>query len=168
MIKEIWKDVVGYENLYQVSNFGNVKRKGKTKNLCKSKNNYYGVKLCKNNIKKYMSIHRLVASAFIPNPKSLPQVNHIDGNKFNNYVNNLEWVSQSDNEKHAYLLGLTKPTRISPVIKYDLNGNYIEKYNSIQEAKEKNKLCSKISDCCLGNRKTAGGFIWKYAIKEEK
>lgn len=104
----------------------------------------------------------MVAETFIPNPNKLPQVNHIDGNKLNNNVDNLEWVTVSQNGKHAYKNGLEKPTKISPVIKFDLYGNFIKKYNSIKEAKRENKKCSKISDCCLGKRKTAGGYIWKY------
>lgn len=160
MNKEIWKDVVGYEGLYQVSNLGRIKRKDHI--LYKTLRNYYGVKLCKNNIKCFKYIHRIVAQAFIPNPENKSQVNHIDGNKLNNCVDNLEWVTRSENTKHAYKIGLEKPTKISPVIQYDLKGNKIKEYESIKEAKKKNKKCSKISDCCSGKRKTAGGYIWKY------
>ena len=164
MDKEIWKDIKGYEGLYQVSNLGNVKRNNHI--LYKTLRNYLGVKLSKNNIKKFKSIHRLVAETFIPNLENKKQVNHIDGNKLNNCVDNLEWCTASENTKHAFKIGLEKPTKISPVIQYDLNGKKIKEYNSIKEAKEKNKKCSKISDCCSGKRKTAGGYIWKY--KEEK
>lgn len=162
MNKEIWKDVKEYEGLYQVSNLGNV-RNSKKNILYKSLTSYYGVKLCKNNIKKFKIIHRLVAEAFIPNPNKLEEVNHKDGNKLNNNVENLEWCTKSENMIHAYKNKLAKPTRISPVIQYDLQGNLIKKYNSIKEARLQNKKCSKISDCCIGNRKTAGGFVWKYA-----
>lgn len=165
-MKEIWKDVKGFEGLYQVSNIGNVRRKKHL--LFKTLRNYYGVKLCKNNIKCFKYIHRLVAEAFIPNPDNKPQVNHIDGNKLNNNVNNLEWVTISENGKHAYKIGLEKPTRISPVLQYDLKGNFIKEYVSIKEAKKENKKCSKISACCQGKRKTAGGYVWKYKeLKKE-
>ena len=166
MNKEIWRDVNGYENLYEVSNLGNVRRKGKRKNLYKSLRNYYVVKLSKNNIKKCYSIHRLVAQAFIPNLYNKKQINHIDGDKLNNNVNNLEWVTQSENTKHAYKLKLLKPTKISPVYQYDLQGNFIKEYKSIKDAREQNPHSSKITECCQGNRKTAGGFIWRYKLGE--
>ena len=164
-MEEIWKDIKDYEGLYQVSNLGNVKRNNHI--LYKTKRTYYGVILSKNNIKKYKNIHRLVAETFIPNPDNKPQVNHIDGNKLNNNKNNLEWVTISENGKHAYRIGLEKPTKISPVRQYDLNGNFIKEYKSIKQAKKENKRCSKISDCCTGKRKTAGGYVWKYKERND-
>lgn len=101
MIEE-WKDVVDYENLYSVSNFGNVK--GYKKNILKpdNSNGYSKLALYWNGKFNKYYIHRLVAIAFIPNPNNLPQVNHIDGNKLNNHVNNLEWVSIIENMSHFY------------------------------------------------------------------
>lgn len=167
MDKEIWKDIKGYEGLYQVSNKGEVKRIGKNKNLYKSLRTYYGVKLSKNNKKKYFNIHRLVAETFIPNPKKMLQINHKDGNKLNNNVNNLEWVTPSDNTKHAYKLKLLLPTRISPVCQYDLQGNFIKEYPSIKIARKENPHTTNITDVCRGKRKTAGGFFWKYKKGDE-
>ncbi|MFJ5713154.1 NUMOD4 motif-containing HNH endonuclease [Neobacillus sp. NPDC093127] len=112
-----WKDIVGYEGLYQVSNQGDVKgldRKGvdgrdlKGKVLKPKMNTcgYLQVNLCKNRIKKFLYVHRLVAKAFLNNPNGFSQVNHIDGVKTNNNLENLEWVSPTTNLKHAFSIGL--------------------------------------------------------------
>lgn len=104
IMKEIWLDVVGYEKLYLISNFGNVKNynTGRLKTKILINSGYLCVKLYKNNRQKNHLIHRLVAEAFIPNSKSLETVNHIDYCKTNNRVSNLEWSSYFDNMKHAY------------------------------------------------------------------
>lgn len=118
-MKEIWKDIKGYENLYQVSTLGNVRsfKNYNGKGLVQVPHNlkpqygrhdYYTVHLTKNKNYKNALIHRLVAETFIENPNKLPQVNHIDGNKYNNSVDNLEWCNCSYNIKHAYNLGLHK------------------------------------------------------------
>jgi hypothetical protein len=102
---EEWKDIVGYEGLYQVSNTGRVKSLKKCELLMKhqiSNCGYCRVSLRKPKSSIKYSIHRLVAEAFLPNPNNLPQVNHIDGNKLNNLVDNLEWNTRSENQKHAY------------------------------------------------------------------
>lgn len=117
MKEEIWKDIEGYEGLYQVSNLGRVKRMrfiNKNTNIEKEriksqkirKDGYLEVALYKNGKGKYIQVHRLVAKSFIPNPKKLPQVNHIDGNKENNCVDNLEWVTNKENVTHAIKTGL--------------------------------------------------------------
>lgn len=120
---EIWKDIFGFEGLYQVSNLGHVRsltrtveqmnRGGMCKTTYPSKmlrptttpNGYKQVRLSKNNKQIHKNVHRLVAETFIPNPNSLPQVNHIDSNKSNNMVSNLEWVNNSGNQKHAFKFG---------------------------------------------------------------
>ena len=107
-IKEEWKAISQFPN-YEISNYGRVRRmwKNHTK-LKKTRLNKYGyeiVHLSKDSINKHCPVHRLVAMAFIPNPDNLPEVNHIDGNKENNCVDNLEWVSRSENMKHAYSIG---------------------------------------------------------------
>lgn len=111
-MKEEWKDVIGYEGFYEISNFGNVKSLY-TNKILKSdsvdKFGYVRFSATKNKIQKIKRVHRLVAEMFIPNPNNLPQVNHKDGNKLNNHVNNLEWCSDSENKKHAYKTGLMKP-----------------------------------------------------------
>ena len=119
-IKEIWKDIKGYEGLYQISNYGNLKsldRKVNVKNnfyrISKGKiikstpqtNNYLRATLCKKNKKYDARIHRLVAEHFIKNPFNKPYINHKDFNKRNNYFNNLEWVAPKENDYHAFLNG---------------------------------------------------------------
>ena len=109
MDKEEWKDIKGYEGLYQISSFGRMRslRFNKIKILTFNSNrNYYAFKFSINNIKEIKQIHRLVAEAFIPNPHNLPYINHKDGNKHNNNVKNLEWCTASENVKHAYRTGL--------------------------------------------------------------
>lgn len=118
MQKEIWKDVKGYENLYQVSNLGNVKR---LNSIVKYSNNikanhkervlkfdetkgYNRVALSKNNKVKRVLVHRLVALTFLQNEFNKPCVNHKDGNKLNNQLINLEWCTYSENENHSYNL----------------------------------------------------------------
>ena len=106
---EIWADVVGYEEHYQISTFGRVKSfyRGKPKILTPfvDKAGYLGISLGRN---RKFKIHRLVAQAFIPNPEDKPQINHRDGNKMNNHVSNLEWNTSTENNRHAVKLGLMK------------------------------------------------------------
>lgn len=118
-MKEIWKDIQGYEGLYQVSNFGRVKsldrklknrwgdfiRSGKVMVTNKS-NRYFAINLFTNWQFKHCKIHKLVAAAFVPNPNNKPQINHIDGIKSNNHADNLEWVTQAENMQHAKKMGL--------------------------------------------------------------
>ena len=128
-MKEVWKDIDfidGFEGLYQVSNLGRVKSLGRIvlyPNSCYNKTNkgvyrperilkhktkrYAGITISNGKNKKYQNIHRLVALAFIPNPNNKPCVNHIDGDKQNNCVSNLEWNNWDENIKHAWETGLT-------------------------------------------------------------
>ena len=184
-MEEIWKDIKGYEGLYRVSNLGRVKSLKKRVNfysglykeikqrtyreriinLRKTNRGYMVVELYKNGIGKRFSIHRLVAENFIKNSNNLPQVNHIDGNKENNNINNLEWCTGSQNIKHAIKTGLFKAKK-RPVIQYDLNGNYIKKWDTIKDfliEKNINLKSSAITKCCKGKRKSAYGYKWKYA-----
>ena len=119
---EVWKPVKGYEELYEVSDMGNVKALRRTVNSGKCHrtweehfikfavdgSGYFRTNLAKDGVNKTVKVHRLVAEAFIPNPLNLPEVNHIDGNKQNNCVENLEWCSHSENLKHAVKTGLKR------------------------------------------------------------
>lgn len=169
-MKEIFKDIKGYEGLYQISNFGNVKSLKRNIILKPSSNRkgYLHIILYKNHKSKNSIIHRLVAQAFIPNPENKPQVNHIDGNKRNNNVNNLEWVTNSENQKHAFKLHLQTNSgnnnpRARKINQYDLNGKLIKTWNSIYEiTKELGINRSSIWRCCIGKYKKSHNYIWRY------
>lgn len=152
---EEFRDVPGYEGMYEVSNFGRVRRNGK---ILKPFNNYgyLRVDLFKNGIVRKFLIHRLVAQAFIPNPKNLPQVNHKDEDKTNNCVENLEWCDAKYNINYS---------KAKPVLQFDREGNFIKEWPSALKVEEELGIYhSNISNCCLGRYglKTTGGFIWKY------
>lgn len=182
-MKEIWKDIKGYEGFYKISNLGNVKslkRYVKNKNgkriveekiLTNYINNsgYYAVNLRKECAIDIKRIHKLVAEAFIPNPNNLPQINHIDGNKLNNNIKNLEWCDCSYNVKEAFRLGLNKHidfVKRKSILQYDLNNKFIKEWKSIYDAwKNTGIQRSCINKACQGKQKTAGNYIWKY--KEE-
>lgn len=180
--KEIWKDIKGYEGLYQVSNLGNVKslnygRTCKERILipCKKPNGYLNVELSKNCICKKFYVHRLVAKAFIENPDNLPQVNHIDENKLNNRVDNLEWCSYEYNNNygtHNERMLKTRKLRNSknaerPVLQFTKDCKFVNEYPSIREAARCTGINhSHICSCCKGLLKTAGGYIWKYKNNE--
>lgn len=179
MQKEIWKDIKNYEGRYQISNMGRVKslfRKVKTvsgyyitvqeKILKQTVDNtgYYVVSLWKNNKHLRAHIHRLVAETFIFNHNNKPFINHIDGDKLNNNVSNLEWCTPKENNIHAYQYGLN-PSR-KKVNQYDLKGNFIKTWDSIKEANDYYKT-THISECCNPNskRNITKGFLWKHANK---
>lgn len=183
---EIWKDIDGYPN-YQVSNMGNVKslnysHTGKEKLLkaCIDKDGYLGVVLCNNGNKKGFRVHRLVAMAFIPNPLNLPIINHKNQIVNDNRVENLEWCDYVYNNNYAdrnKKVGIASKKRMLgkcsklsykslPVLQFTKDGKLIRKWDCITDV-EKNIgiMHQDISKCCKGKQKTAGGFIWKYAIK---
>ena len=154
-MKEQWKDIADFDN-YEVSDLGRVRNK-KTKRilrLVKDSGGYVQVNLYNDGERKSIKIHRLVASTFIPNPLNLPQINHIDENKTNNNVENLEWCSAQYNIDYS---------QSKPVNQYSLDGIYIATYKSIKEASRTTGTDQTgIVDCCKGRLKTSGGFIWKY------
>lgn len=189
MENEIWKDIEGFEGIYQVSSLGRVKRletkifNGKAyytikERIIKGKNHSAGYRtfcLSYNKIRKDVLEHRLIAIHFIPNPNNFPCINHKDGNKQNNKISNLEWCSYLDNNQHAYDSGIKKPTwkgrtgskhcRSKKVEQIDIKtGNVINIFVSAMEASRKLGLCnSSLSACCTGRNKTSGGFKWRYA-----
>lgn len=171
---EIWKDIVGYEGLYQISSFGRVKslKFGKERILSTSPNGsgYLNVVLCKKGFKPFNGgTHRLVALHFIDNPENKEQVNHIDGCKTNNKVENLEWNTSSENTQHSYDVGLSKKGKDSTsskiIYQYTLDNIFIKKWDCIRDVqRELNIKQSNISVCAKGKVKTAGGFRWSYDI----
>ena len=154
-----------FEGLYSISDNGEIFGH-KRKKLVKQRINKFGyntIKLCKNSKLYYFMIHRLVAETFIPNPNNLPQVNHIDGNKQNNCVDNLEWCTQSYNMKHAYKLGLEKP-KCKKVYQFDINKKLIREHNSIKNANISMGL-SKRSNSIIyhcKNGKPYKGYLWSF------
>lgn len=163
---EIWKDIPGYEGLYQVSDYGRVKRSFKNgkENVLSGKidkDGYTWVILSKNQRKKYVHVHRLVADAFIPNVENKPQVNHKDRNKQNNSANNLEWVTGSENMLHTFATGRKIHRR--PIVQYTRNMEVVSFWNSIREAGRTLRISeSNINACCHNRFPTAGGYIWRY------
>lgn len=196
---EIWKDIKGYEGLYQVSDLGRVKslkREVKNKNgfrIVKEKvlkpiiNNkgYYVYGLRKNGKLEMKLLHRLIGEHFLENKNKFTCINHIDGNKLNNRIDNLEWCTYKHNIKEAFRLGLNTYTYQKNfqhnywkgkygkdhncskcVLQYDLNNVFIKKWDSITDASKKTNInYYSISNNCRGKQKSAGGFIWKF--KEE-
>jgi hypothetical protein len=154
---------------YEITKSGNVYSKTTKKWLKKRfTRGYHNVALYENGKITYYSVHRLVAIVFLPNPNNLPLVNHKDGNKFNNNVDNLEWISHSDNCKHARDTGITSARSLKSVQEVDKDGNIIKTYTSIKEAAE-NTGCSptNIGQVCKGKLQTTGGRRWKYVEEEE-
>ncbi len=178
---EIWKDIKGYEGLYQVSNYGRVKSlprkgtgrgksyfiKGGLLKFDKSNNGYLRVLLCNNSLLKRFLVHRLVAFAF---PEICGEwfegavVNHKDENKQNNYAENLEWCTTDYNNKYGDRLNKIQ----KPIIQYSLDGNIINSFKSIKDAEKYLNIRysgNNIITCLKGKQKTAYGYIWRYENK---
>ena len=171
---EIWKDIKGYEKSYQVSNLGRVKSLGNKSNHKKEIilkqcviMGYKCVGLTKRTKMKIKKVHRLVANAFIPNTHNKPQVNHKDGNKLNNLVDNLEWCTAKENIIHAHKKGLTKALkgennpRSKKVMMLDKNNNFLKLYNSLKEAERETKLSHSNISASIKRNGTCGGYKWK-------
>ena len=163
---EIWKPIVDYEGLYEISNRGNVRSlcAGRWKSRImrkpvKDKDGYLTVNLKKNGRYKCAKIHRLVAEAFLDNPNNFPCINHKDENKTNNHVINLEWCTIKYNNNYK-----GKPAKyFKAVIQMDTGGNEIARFNSVNEAAAsigKNPAC--ISGVLSGRRNQTGGYKWAY------
>ena len=181
-MEEIWKDIKGYEGIYQISNCGRIKslyrKRRKNEKILKplvSSRNYFQINLYKDGkMFKYL-IHRLVAETFIINPDNLPYINHKDENKQNNCVDNLEWCTCEYNNKYGTRLEKISRNNLKSkfVLQYSKENKFIMEWENTRTAvignnffgKENNKLYSikrAIQSCCTNGRKTAYGFRWKY------
>ena len=193
-MEEIWKDVVGYEGLYQVSNQGRLLRcervasnnhllPPKIKDLQKKrKTGYMGSSIVDKSGKSHnVLIHRLVAVAFIPNHNKLPQVDHIDGNKENNCVDNLLWCTAKENVNYpisiatrskSLKIAQNNPQTISKKIKsshkkkvnqFSLSGEFIKTYESLRDIQRTLGFnITNVTACAHGRKRSAYGYIWKF------
>ena len=189
---ETWKDIKGYEGIYQISDKGRVRSLDRLDNKGRKTHGrilavkhdgggYCQVALSKDGKQKYPKIHRLVALHFIPNPDNKPQINHKDENKENNSVENLEWVTSKENANYGTRIdrcyknrdyksigkniskGIKESGRCKPIVQYDLNMNKINEWDSAAEAGNfLNILPSGIGNVVRGGCQTYKGFIWKY------
>ena len=181
---EIWKDIEGYEGLYQASSLGRIRSldrevrnynrwhiehakliKGRILKQLLDRYDYPRVWLYKSGkTKKFKLVSRLVAETFIPNPNNLPQVNHKDENKTNNRVDNLEWCDANYNSNYGTRKKRVGRKHEKSIYQLDLNGNEIMCWFSVTWAAEgTNTPIAGISQCLTGNRKISGGYMWKYA-----
>lgn len=176
---EKWKPVVGYEGFYEVSNLGRIRSldrsfidrdgherhyKGKIMALCDAGKGYRNVQLQAKGKRSTPRVCRVVATAWIPNPNNLPQVNHKDEDKTNDSADNLEWCTAIYNTRYG--TGIERrAAQISKRVKqYDLNGNFIAEWPSATAAaKELGIDQPHIIRCCRGKLRKTGGYVWKYA-----
>lgn len=193
MNEEIWRDVVWYERRYQVSNLGNirsVRRKFKLLRFQKSNSGYLRVALFNGEDYQIISVHRIVAQVFIPNPENKPCVNHKNGIKTDNRVENLEWCTYSENLKHAYTTLGVKGSRLGKItpderrvrISNTLKGKMaLEKHPRAKKvlcmetgeifdcaklaAIKMNVNYTSLKKCCRGEHRTCGGYHWQYIDK---
>ena len=177
---EVWKDIKGYEGLYQVSNYGRVKSLGKyvnsgltnvnkiflkerIKKLSKTKKGYLEVKLSKKCKGNMLKVHRLVAISFIENKNNYSQINHKDEVKTNNCVNNLEWCNCQYNSNYGSRNERIRKTMGTKICKYNEEGSLLKEWNSMKQASCEERISLKIlSECCKGIRKNYKGYIWRY------
>ena len=160
---ETFVKVVGFEN-YEVSNLGKVRniKSGKVLKPHLNHKGYLKHHLSKNNKLKELFLHRIIATAFIDNPEGKPCVNHIDENKLNNDLSNLEWCTVKENNVHGTRIKRVAEKLSQKVIQLDLNGNVLNEFESmVQAGQETGVSRSNISSCCNGKLKSAGGYKWK-------
>ena len=178
--KEEWKQIVDSNGNFYISNYGRVKNvkpqhgtEPKIMKQCIDRLGYYKVHIPFPVRRKSVLVHRLVARMFIPNPNLYREINHKDGNKANNYVDNLEWCTRSYNVKHAFDTGLkvNKKGSEHPCAKkcyeYDMKGNLIKEWGSIAEAADFYKdVTGNVCAACSGKYKTFHGHIWSYKLEQ--
>lgn len=173
---EFWKDITGYEGLYQVSNIGRIKslprKYSRGESIMNTPINHWGYKmvyLSKNKHKKFFSVHRLVALHFIDNPRNYKFVNHKDEDKTNNKATNLEWCTSKYNTNYGTCIQRRVAKQKNKhgakrVLQYTMNLELIKEYPSIMEATRVTSISPRaICACCRGYQKSAYGYKWKYA-----
>lgn len=178
---DIWVNVVGYEESYLVNRRGDIRviKTGKQKKQRIDRYGYPCLLLSKNAIKKHFCIHRIVALTFIPNPYNLPTINHINGIKTDNRVENLEWTTVQQNIRHAVATGLrpsqkgkskpgcsqpgTRHPQATPVIQFTMDGKFVRRYEFIQQAKKFGFQPTHIGSCAKGKVRHHRNFKWEYA-----
>lgn len=177
---EEWKEVVNTNGRYYVSNFGRVKNmepRGYIEPCImkqyNDRNGYKRVSITIQGKSREALVHRLVAGMFIPNPMLYKEINHKDGNKANNHVDNLEWCTRSYNMKHAFAMGLktnkkgSESCHAKKCYEYDMKGNFIKEWGSIVEAATYyNDVVSNVCAACSGKYKTFHGHIWSYKLEQ--
>lgn len=174
IMQEIWKDIIGYYGVYKINNFGEIKSLERMKWNHSKKQliqerimkqymsvGYYKVDLSLNDKRERYFVHRLLAQAFINNPNNKLQVNHINGIKTDNRLENLEWVSPSENVRHAFNIGLIK-INAKRILQMDFNGNIIREWESTKIAGQNGFRISCINKAITGMHKHHRGFLWKY------
>lgn len=183
-MNEVWKDIEGYEGIYQVSNMGRVRSldrtyllkngrpqsaKGRIMSQHETKDGYKTIKLRTSNSRKAFRVHRLVAMAFIENPDDLPIINHKDEDKANNCVDNLEWCNHQYNACYGSTpqrLSVTHknhPNLSKPIEQYTMDGHFTKSYPSAAEAERQTGIYAvNIAMCCRGIYSQSGGYIWRY------
>lgn len=170
--KEIWKSVIGYERLYKVSNLGkvksmNYKHTGLSKILTpiKTHNGYLQVKLYRYGKMSREYVHRIVASAFIPNFETKPQVNHKNENKSDNRVENLEWVTSKENLNYGTRVKRAAKSKSKSMLQFSIDGKLLNTWESARlAARTLGYNQGNISQCCVGKFKTMYGYKWKYDL----
>ena len=195
-MNEIWKDIEGYEGLYQVSNLGRIKslphfrnngsggymQKSKILKYGRNRKNYLSINLCKNGVCKQFSVHRLVAQTFIPNPENKPEIDHIDANPLNNMVENLRWVTHKENmnnplsrkKQSVSMQGKKYPQgkehkQSKSILQLNKYGELIKKWDSVMDIEREMGL--KHQNIChnaLGKSSNCGGYKWGYVNDYER
>lgn len=173
-MEEVWKKIENYED-YEVSTCGNVRsnKKGKVKMLKPTKwwsqstnkreEKYLGVTLQQNGVRRCFSVHRLVASAFLENPNKYSNINHKNGIKDDNRVDNLEWCSHRANVLHSIYVLQNKRIYKDQICQYDKSGSLIHVFNNVREAVQSTGINhGNILHCANHKRSVAGGFIWRF------
>ncbi len=140
-MEELWVYIDGYDQMYEISSLGRVKshKRNEPKMLTPTQDRYgyLGIRLCKNSVEKRFKIHRLVAQYFVENPNGYNEVNHKDGDKTNNSFENLEWVTRSQNLRHAFDLGLKVGTGGGGMSKGESNGRHKLTTKEVLEIRQK-------------------------------